>query len=448
MTVSLEQMILYSAKEDNILPLTSACNVRCIFCSHPQNPAGVQVYGIGHRSLEDVQRTLEFIDPERKIVIGESVTRIMEGEPFLHPHIKTILRLIREKFPTTLIQITTNGTLLTEDVLELLAASGRIELYISLNSVTSGGRARLMGDTGEQVLQAIPELRRHGIAFQGSIVAMPWVVGYEDIAETIAFLDQHGAETVRIFMPGYTKKAREELRFTPELLTELASWVQQVQKHTRVPLCVEPSLVQNLCAEVQGVIPDSPAARAGLQVNDEIVRIGAEVPFSRVDAFRKLTTTGKTELVICRNGERQTLRLEKERGSRSGLVFAYDFDPDLYKELRASILRRRARRPLLMGSTLATPVLASLVERLRVELEGIVPELVTVKNNFFGGSIMAGGLLVVQDFLDQWHTLADLEYDLVLVPSIFLDPWGADLTGRSYTELEEGMSVPVEIVEI
>lgn len=475
MTVSLEQMILYSAREDNILPLTSTCNVRCIFCSHPQNPSGVQVYGIGHRTLDDVARMLEFIDAERKIVIGESVTRIMEGEPFLHPQIKTILRMIRQKFPTTLIQITTNGTLLTDDVLELLEECGSIELYISLNSVTERGRERLMGDTAGQVLRAIPELQRRGIAFHGSIVAMPWVVGYEDIAQTIAFLERYGAETVRIFLPGYTAKAAEALRFGPELWTDLVNWVKDVQIHTRVPLSVEPSQVRDLRAVVEGVIANSPATCAGFLPGDEVLRVGAAVPFSRVDAFRKLTAASKTEVVVQRSsaslkaendrvqhhaeklaqedtldlqGEKLTLKLEKERDSRSGLVFSYDFDPDVFTDIRAAIVRGKAQRPLIMTSTLATPVMAVVVDRLREELDGVSPEMATVENRFFGGSIMAGGLLVVQDFLDQWNALTDHRYDLVLVPGIFLDPWGTDLTGHSYEELEEVLGVPVEIIEI
>jgi len=92
-----EQLIYDSVHRGNILPLTSVCNVSCIFCSHRQNPPGIKIYKMDHRTPEQVKSCLEFISPGAPVVIGESVTRIIEGEPFLHPEIKGILYAIREK---------------------------------------------------------------------------------------------------------------------------------------------------------------------------------------------------------------------------------------------------------------------------------------------------------------------------------------------------------------
>ena len=455
MSVSKEQLILYSAKDDNILPLTSACNVKCIFCSHPQNPRDVEVYGIGHRSLEEVERTLAFISSERKIVIGESVTRIMEGEPFLHPQITEILQMIRARFPKTPMQITTNGTLLADSLLDLLENLGQIELYISLNSVTQRGRELLMGESPDlgvekpnHIFNAIPQMQRRNIPFQGSIVAMPWLTGYEDIAETIRFLDRYGAETVRIFIPGYTKKAPEHLRFSPELPAELISWVKAEQTRVRVPLIVEPPFLSDLRAEIAGVVADSPAAKAGFLPGDEVRRIGSVAPFSRVDAYNKLAAAGKCGVSIYRDGENMTLNLAKMPKERSGVVFAYDVSCDLYEEILAAIKRYRASRPLLMVSTLATPIMKLVAERITQELPGVCAKVTAVPNKFFGGSIVCAGLLVMEDFLSQWTELPDKDFDLALVPGIFLDPWGKDLTGRDFAELEEAFPIPIETVEI
>lgn len=460
-----EQLILFSAQQDNILPLTSACNVRCVFCSHRQNPAQVQVYGIGHRSLEDVERTLEFIDPERKIVIGESVTRIMEGEPFLHPEVETILHQIRRRFPLTPIQVTTNGTLLTDRVLDLLQEVGKVELYISLNSATPEGRERLMGDRGGVVRNAVKQLRQRQIPFQGSMVAMPWIVGWDDLEATVSFLDKHGAETIRIFMPGFTAKAPAELRFDPDLPDQLVCWVDAMQSRYPTPLTLEPAFLSDLRAVVEGVTQGSPAEVAGFCRRDEILAIQGEKPFSRVDAFHQLLRGGAQDVRVRRrlgpeqdseSEEEITLSLLKQRGERSGLVFAYDLHPDVYEQVVSLIRRHKARRTLFMASLLAAPVihqLAMVVEKeFRARSAGDTCEWTVqtspVPNRFFGGSIMAGGLLVVQDFLDQWAALSERDYDLVLIPSIFLDPWGVDLSGRHGRELEEEMNVPVEIVEI
>lgn len=456
-----EQLILFSAQQDNIIPLTSACNVRCIFCSHHQNPAGVRVYGVGHRSLADVDLTLEFVNPERKIVIGESVTRIMEGEPFLHPEAGVIIRRIRQRFPMTPIQITTNGTLLSDSILDLLQEVGRVEMYISLNSATPEGRERLMGDRGETVREAVRQLARRKIPFHGSIVAMPWVVGWDDLEAAVRFLDEHRAETIRIFMPGYTAKAPAQLRFEAGLPERLSGWVREMRDRYQTPLTLEPAFLKDLRAVVEGVTQDSPAAIAGFQRGDEILAIEGKMPFSRVEAFHTLLKGGRQEIRVRRleaeAAEERTLVLHKRKGVRSGLVFAYDLHPDVREQVVSLIRRYRAKCVLLMASMLAGAVVEELARVLEEEWNaGLTGDdaqrcrlhAVTVPNRFFGGSIMAAGLLVVQDFLDRWKELAEQEYDLILVPGIFLDPWGADLTGRPGRELEAEMGIPVEIVEI
>lgn len=454
MGMSKKQLILYSAQEDNILPLTSACNVSCIFCSHRQNPKGVQTYGIGHRSLEEIELTLEFIDPKRKIVIGESVTRIMEGEPFLHPQIREILQMIRGKYPEASVQITTNGTLLTDEILDLIQSLEGIELYISLNSVTLKGRELLMGTKGEQVLEAIPQLVNRGISFQGSVVAMPWIVGWDDLKETVAFFDQHHAETVRIFMPSYTRKAPQELQFAESLWEELLARVAQWKQDYLTPVVVEPAFLKDLVPEVVGVIQDSAAERAGFEERDQILKIGDQIPFSRVDAFLQLMKGGRQAVQVRRNSELVTLTLDKIEKRKSGLVFAYDLHPTIYDQVYKAILRHQAQRTLLMVSTLAAPLIDHLAQKLNLELgEGVEVNTVVVPNRFFGGSIIAGGLLVVQDFLDQWEEFQirqpkDQCYDLVLLPDIFLNPWGVDLVGRNAVELEETIEAIVEFIEI
>ncbi|MCL2767049.1 MAG: radical SAM protein, partial [Peptococcaceae bacterium] len=107
-----ENLILQGAVNGNILPLTSACNMKCLFCSHSQNPADLLVYHIPPRDLRDIKETISYMNPACPVIIGESVTRIIEGEPFTHPDIDGVLELIRDYFAETPIRITTNGSLL------------------------------------------------------------------------------------------------------------------------------------------------------------------------------------------------------------------------------------------------------------------------------------------------------------------------------------------------
>ena len=94
--------LLYKTVQDNnILPITTICNVRCAFCSHQQNPPEVQAIAIPHLSFDLIIDLLDYLDGGRKIIIGESTSLIMEGEPFTHPQFFETLEAIRHKFPQT-----------------------------------------------------------------------------------------------------------------------------------------------------------------------------------------------------------------------------------------------------------------------------------------------------------------------------------------------------------
>ncbi len=149
-----------AAIKENVLPLTSACNLRCVFCSNLQNPRGVRVYHVPHLSLPLALNLIPRLDPRRKIIIGEAATRISEGEPFTHPHVWQALEAVRERYPQTPLQITTNGTFLNREAVQRLAGMGRLEVNLSLNSATPGGRRLLMGDRNpERALERRPPSR-------------------------------------------------------------------------------------------------------------------------------------------------------------------------------------------------------------------------------------------------------------------------------------------------
>ncbi|MFO7819200.1 MAG: hypothetical protein R6V17_03080 [Halanaerobacter sp.] len=82
MDYSEEQLAVISAQQDNILPITSVCNLDCKFCSHKGNPPEVKTFASGHRPLKEIRSLIDFLSADRKIIIGESATKIEEGEPF------------------------------------------------------------------------------------------------------------------------------------------------------------------------------------------------------------------------------------------------------------------------------------------------------------------------------------------------------------------------------
>ena len=119
-----------------------------------------------------------------------------------------MLKMLRAALPKTMLAITTNGTLLTEKVIRELAALTPLELTVSPNSATPQGRRILMHDEApNRALQAVDGLARHDLPFHGSLVAMPHLVGFEDIKETVFSWHGMGLLQYGFFCPGYTKFA-------------------------------------------------------------------------------------------------------------------------------------------------------------------------------------------------------------------------------------------------
>jgi len=433
--------------DGNILPITSKCNTRCIFCSHRFNPSGVKVYRIPPRSIVDIRNALPFIDPFRPIVIGESATRIIEGEPLTHPHLTEILKLLRASFPHTPVSLTTNGILLEQALVELLSRLGNITVNLSLNCIGAAARCRLLGDLdARRAVSSVKLLEASGIPFNGSIVAMPHITGWDELEQTVLYLAEHGAETIRIFEPGFSRLAPPELQFSQSLRAELISYIEKWRERTNTPITCEPPHLNGLEAVVAGVLADSPARAAGLQRGDVIKAVNGREVGSRVEAFRLVLKAADPVVTVRReNGPPRELLIRKKRHERSGLVMDYDLDPGLVEDMASVARRRRARNILVLTSQLAAPLLAQGVARFW--RENAVVKVLPVTNAFFGGSIRSAGLLTVSDMsegLRQYLALTSADRpDLVLLPGLAFDRKGYDLTGVHYNSLVAEHGIPV-----
>jgi sulfatase maturation enzyme AslB (radical SAM superfamily) len=441
-----QELVLRSVQQYNILPITSVCNVSCIFCSHRQNPTGVQVQGIGTRSLEQIEEAMGFLSGDRKIVIGESATRIIEGEPFCHPQLITVLQRVRAKFRNTSLQITTNGMGLNAETVAVLSTLKPLELYISLNSANQEKRRLLMGGTdGGRVTEGIKLLSQYGVEFHGSIVAMPHLTGWEDLKQTVLFLAAAGALTIRIFLPGFTSLAPTELTFAPTLYSELVSFGEEMKRKIAVPVIVEPQILDNLDPIIEGIIIGSSAERSGFKRDDKILEVNGRIPRCRVEAFEFLSATLSSQVVLDRGGKQIQLELKREKGERIGVVMSYDLQPYFGEDLNRIIRRHNSKRPLLMVSPLAEKIITAAVSS-EESLEKIC-RITKVDSNFFGGSIKAAGLLVIDDFIAALNSYNGPRPDLLILPNRAFDDRGRDLKGQSYLLLQEEKNIPVELLE-
>ncbi|MGE5560495.1 MAG: DUF512 domain-containing protein [Chloroflexota bacterium] len=456
------QVALNSALARGALPITSVCNFACCFCSNRQNPAGVKTFAFPHRSLAAIERDIDQLPRSGRIVVGEAATRIDEGEPLLHPEIERILTAVRSARPQAELVLTTNGSLLDRARIERLAALAPVSVNLSLNLITPEARRQWLGDRQpERAPAAARLLSEYHIPWHGSLVGMPHITGWDEIERTLRYLADAGAQTARLFLPGFTHLAPPALRFGADLWPQLTAFGQMMSRRLALPVTVEPPRPRDLAAAIVGLIRGSPAAAAGLQAGDVITGIDGARPRCRVEAHRMLSArSGACSLMIERDGALRTHELSPEAPPAApgtgraaygahGVVLDYDIDPHQVERAVQLIERTRGETWVLTGA-LAAP----LVEMaLREWLPGAPWRVITVPNRFFGGSIMAAGLLTVADVITAGEAAmaaADAaggaRPGLIIIPGLPFDERGHDLVGRSYFDIAATLATPVELI--
>ncbi len=449
MNNKVKYLLLKTVQEHNIIPITSKCNLNCLFCSHRQNPPEVEVLSLGEISPELVSELLEYVSLQGPLIIGESATRLIEGEPFSHSEIFGILKLIRKKFPKREIKITTNGSYLKEKIIKKLEKFKPLELNISLNCATAEERRKFLNDSNPEIIfSSFLLLNKYNIPFHGSLVALPHIMGWGSMEKTIELLDDYNAKTIRMFLAGFTEKGRDKIGFKPFYYNQIKDFVENMNTKINTPLLLEPPFINNLKAVVQGTINTSPAEKAGIIKDDTILKINGKKPVSRVDAFHKLKINKNPDIVLMRGNKLKDVSLIKKKGKKSGLVFNYDFAPEKIDTIIEILKSHEFKRALLITSELARGILEEVVEK-HVKMYFSNTEIIikSAKNNFFGGSIMCAGLLTVEDIKNTFKKFNNLkDIDIILIPGIIFDVFGNDLTGKSYKVLEKYTNADIELV--
>ena len=181
----------------NLGSFSTACNCKCAFCYEDGNPKGL--FEKQPRFVGMSEARTRF----RHLHDGKGLLRESKGffEPLANPDFLALLGLIREHEPEHVIDVTTNGALLTRrDRVAARRAQARLCERVAglrrLEDATQrhGGPAGGVGD------RAIELLRESEIPFMGTVV--PWPEqGLDDIARTIEFLDSKDARLIRVSMP-------------------------------------------------------------------------------------------------------------------------------------------------------------------------------------------------------------------------------------------------------
>lgn len=436
--------ILRIASHTNILPVISDCRNGCIFCSHKNNPENVDIYRLPHLTFDDIAMISRYLNGGEKIVIGESASRIIEGEPFLREDMVDILKLLRSMFPTTPIEITTSGSYLTHNIISEIKKLCPIELNISLNSSSPRGRQLLHRDKNiNGALHAVHDLNESGVEFNGSIVAMPDIVGYRDIEDTIAYLCMNNARTVRVFVPGFSRLSKYSVDFD-EIRQRLHEIAEKLYMQYEVPILVEPPMIDSLDAEICGIIKGSAASRAGLLKGDRVEEVNGIRPITRVEAYRLLYKYKDPMVKVMRKSKSLNMVIEKDKNTSAGAVFYYDIDPEVIRDIEKAVQRHKSVNPLIITSKLGYGIIKLCMDSIASADYNVLP----AENVFFGGTIMCAGLLTVDDIIQKVNEYKQINMpDLIIIPSIAFDIYGRDISGKHWSEIENIVEIKTVIIE-
>ena len=460
--------------------LATRCNCDCVFCCLKGNPSPFPLCHprrTAEEEYDEAKTRLKYLPSERGRALFTSLSGIYEV--LAHPHCLEVLGELRKKTSKPF-KITTNGESLTPDLIAGLARLQPVYLYVSLISSSPQRRKKLMRSQNPQIaIDALPLLREKGVPY--AVVVVPWPLDsmdemLDDLSTTAAYAEEHEAHMVEVNLPGYSRFfPGEELFNLDEVWSATVSRVRELREKVTCPIVAMPAMYEeNLYEErknlprVVGTVRNSPAAYAGLERGDLILEINGLSVRNRPQA--------RDILSLLQSGENEQARLAIRRADRTLQLtvdlekYTYPYSRDIdnhlgivflgtglrlsyLENLKELIDSHRARHVLFLSSALVRPTFEqSLAEsRLfndpRLQIDISVP-----RNNFFGGNIFMGDLLVVQDFIDhikEYVETTGKRPDLVVIPSspFNLGQWRRDLTGRVYLDIERETGVPVELLE-
>jgi hypothetical protein len=460
---------------DILAHAATRCNLSCRFCyNRGTTPALTLRYENPSDEYRTITRRIAHYVPGSGLNIFPDMAS--PCEMLDHPRISDILVQLREKTGECF-RISTNGSTLTPQLVDMLAAAGPVYLDISINSASPARRRWLMRDENPEVAINAPGLlESHGIPY--SLVIVPWPFPsisemIDDLDRTFDFISHHHPTLVQISLPGYTRTLLpEKLGFGEDAWAAVKQYVKNRRSLSNCPIVMRPGLYEEYdlperinVPSLIGVIENSPLDTAGIQKNDRIVKINGIPVKNRPQARSLLTVLHQSDLKttrigVLRDGESLDIPVDlcrrgypylPEAVTHLGAVFSSGGIPESWMDhLRETVSLGSAKSVLLLTSRLIRPALELMISKTpwfsTIDLHLAVPE-----NRYFGGNISMGDLLVVEDIISavkEFITDRKITPDLIVLPAspFHMSGWGRDLTGRVWLDIERALGIPVALV--
>ncbi|MFN2339637.1 MAG: DUF512 domain-containing protein, partial [Halanaerobium sp.] len=279
------------------------------------------------------------------------------------------------------------------------------------------------------------------------IVSMHQLKGFEYLKRTFNFLENYPPESLRVFIAGFSSYAEKDLIIDQSEYHKLANFISEIRNKYSYPIIIEPQQFSSLQSEINAVMTNSAAAAAGLESGDIIIRVDGQVVESRVDAFYKIKAAAEPEIEFLRKNKKMSVVLPKEKNQNSGLIMSYDLSLEQKRKLIAyaeqSKKEQNKNLTVILCSELAYGFLKDFLQpylNLNSNLK-----LLKTKNDFFGGSIIAAGLLTNQDLIKTLNKV-NKKIESIILPEIIYDYYGNDLLGIHYSQLEDKFGAEIILI--
>lgn len=171
---------------------TSACNIKCSFCSvNANNP---EVHPVEY--YVDIDYLIDYVKEIIKIK-GKNIIAFIDsvGEPLMHPKIKELVKKLKEIEEISKVIIVTNGVLLSKELVDELEKIGLDQINLSLNSLEAGLAENLAGCRYDvnKIIETAKYISKSRIKL---IITPVWIpnINDEEIIKIIKFSKEIGCK--------------------------------------------------------------------------------------------------------------------------------------------------------------------------------------------------------------------------------------------------------------
>lgn len=268
--------------------LTKRCNLKCAHCYLD----AAELEGADETSTEEAKG---FIDEVASLNPGAMLI-MTGGEPLLRPDFPELSRYASTRGLTVVVG--SNGTLLDDPTVEMLAGSGVQGVGISLDSVTPVFHDRFRGVAGawQKTVEGMEALKRRGLPFQLQLTVTRENRG--DLPGLIEFAAQNGAKAVNIFFLVCTGRGQNMTDLTPEEYEATLKYLAEAESAFEGRVMVRARCAPHFLRVVSSLNPESAVMKgetSGCIAGTGYLRISPEgdvtpcpyIPASSVDANLK-----------------------------------------------------------------------------------------------------------------------------------------------------------------